>query len=58
MCPACFAAAAWAVVGTTSAGGVTALVARKLRGKRPKGAPPNGGTHAEPVKSPPERRES
>lgn len=31
MCPACFAAAAWAVAGTGSAGGLTFLVARKYR---------------------------
>lgn len=31
MCPACLTAAAWAVAGTTSAGGLTVLVARKFR---------------------------
>jgi hypothetical protein len=31
MCPACIGAAAWAVAGTTSAGGLTALILRVLR---------------------------
>lgn len=33
MCPACLATAAWVVAGTTSAGGLTALVVKKLRGR-------------------------
>ncbi|WP_331608334.1 hypothetical protein [Povalibacter sp.] len=36
MCPACLAAAAWAVAGTTSAGGLTVFVASKLRGRKPR----------------------
>jgi hypothetical protein len=31
MCPACIGAAAWAVAGTTSAGGLTALIVRMFR---------------------------
>ena len=34
MCPACLAAAAWAVAGTTSAGGLTFLAARKYRARK------------------------
>jgi hypothetical protein len=34
MCPACFAAAAWAVAGTTSAGGLTVFVVRKFKGRK------------------------
>jgi hypothetical protein len=33
MCPACIASAAWAVAGVTSTGGLTVLVAAKLRTK-------------------------
>jgi len=33
MCPACFATAAWVFAGTTSAGGLTALVVNKFRGR-------------------------
>jgi len=33
MCPACFATAAWVFAGTTSAGGLTALVVSKFRGR-------------------------
>jgi hypothetical protein len=32
MCPLCISTLAWAVAGATSAGGVTALVVKKLRG--------------------------
>lgn len=31
MCPACIATAAWAVAGTTSAGGLTALIIKLFR---------------------------
>jgi hypothetical protein len=34
MCPACFAAAAWAVAGTTSAGGLTVFIARKFKDRK------------------------
>ncbi|MBB6096074.1 hypothetical protein HNQ60_004965 [Povalibacter uvarum] len=34
MCPACLAAAAWAVAGTTSAGGLTFFAARKYRDRK------------------------
>ena len=34
MCPACFAAAAWAVAGTTSAGGLTVFIARKFKHRK------------------------
>jgi len=34
MCPACISAATLAVVGTTSAGGLVALLARMLRLKK------------------------
>ncbi len=48
MCPACLAAAAWAVAGTTSAGGLTAFVVRKLRHRKPRGAPvPAKNAHEE-----------
>jgi len=33
MCPACIATGVWIVAGATSAGGVTAFVAKKLRKK-------------------------
>lgn len=33
MCPACMGAAAWVIAGTTSAGGVAALVVKTLRRK-------------------------
>jgi len=33
MCPACMASAAWVVAGITSAGGLSALVVKKLRAK-------------------------
>lgn len=33
MCPACIATAVWAIAGATSAGGLTALVVKKLRAK-------------------------
>ena len=39
MCPACFAAAAWAVAGTGSAGGLTLLVTRKYRKSKRDAAP-------------------
>ena len=44
MCPACLGAAAWAIAGTTSAGGVAALVFRTLRPKddRPSRQDKNG----------------
>ena len=31
MCPACLATAAWAVAGTTSAGGLSVFIARRWR---------------------------
>lgn len=34
MCPACIATAAWVVAGTTSAGGLTALIVKLFRRKR------------------------
>lgn len=33
MCPACIAATAWPVAGVTSTGGLTVLIAKKLRAK-------------------------
>jgi hypothetical protein len=41
MCPGCIATVAWFIAGTTSAGGLTALVAKKLRAA-------NGTKDAEP----------
>jgi len=40
MCPACMATVALIVAGGTSAGGVTALVMKKLRRSRTKNAAP------------------
>lgn len=34
MCPACLTTAAFVVAGATSSSGLTALVVKKLRGKR------------------------
>jgi hypothetical protein len=33
MCPVCIATVAWIAAGTTSTGGIAALVANRLRGK-------------------------
>jgi hypothetical protein len=38
MCPVCIATAAWIAVSATSTGGVSALFAKKLRGKNQKTA--------------------
>ncbi len=49
MCPACLAAAAWAVAGTTSAGGLTFLAARKFRTRKqrkPAPTPPGPSVQA------------
>ena len=56
MCPACLAAAAWAVAGTTSAGGLTFLVARKYRRRKTRGQAPT--QPASPVQHQPARRDA
>ena len=37
MCPACIATVAWIAAGTTSTGGISALVVSSLRGKKLRG---------------------
>ena len=37
MCPACIATVAWIAAGTTSTGGITALVVSSFRGKKLRG---------------------
>ena len=34
MCPACIATVAWIAAGTTSTGGISALVVSRFRGKK------------------------
>jgi hypothetical protein len=36
MCPVCVAAVAWIAAGTTSTGGISALVVSRLRGRNEK----------------------
>jgi hypothetical protein len=43
MCPACIATITFAVAGTTSAGGLAALLARKVRGRKSEKAGPCDG---------------
>jgi hypothetical protein len=43
MCPACIGAAAWAVAGTTSAGGLTALLVGIFRRKSKASSKRRGG---------------
>jgi len=53
MCPACMATMAWMVAGATSAGGVTALVMKKLSARtREKNEAPTIQTRGEPNGSP------
>lgn len=52
MCPACLAAAAWAVAGTTSAGGLTYFVARKYRDRKSRQQAPTIPAPAVPQKQP------
>ena len=37
MCPACIATVAWIAAGTTSTGGISALVVSSFRGKKLRG---------------------
>ena len=39
MCPACMTTAAWLIAGSTTAGGFTAILAGKWRGRRQAGNP-------------------
>ena len=45
MCPACLMTATWAVVGKTSAGGLLALVARNVWGRRSEKVLHGAATH-------------
>jgi len=51
MCPACMATVALIVAGGTSAGGVTALVMKKLRRTRTKNAAPARKAYCPPMPS-------
>jgi hypothetical protein len=55
MCPACLMTAAWAVVGTSSAGGVAAFVARNVWGRKIKNIPHGVATHGPSVATTKER---
>ena len=51
MCPACLTTVALAVVGATSTGGLAALLASRLHGKKSPRPPENGAMDSPKVES-------